>query len=1244
MAANANGEYKVFRYYEGLCSSSDFPKEMAKVLALGVKTKGLKDGTSGQVVEEPTVLRNKNWDIVYPTPDASLNLDLNNLTTAEYTKKIENQISKISDTVILRTSTTPRELDLDDVDDLTTDDDANKTSLTMYLEIYHPTYIANPEEYPLDCERKGITPKLVTKEMYEHPYQNVESIEEYIYQKAEKQIKNDTTVGSIDLRYETCDNYVSKINDIIGNTAFCLPSMDNTPSRTTISSAYLSKIKQNDADLYELILNTLGSDGAGMEPKDYILLESLTIEITRENGVYTVVMEGNKKLTQYTIPAQTTYMVKQTPINGLTPEFYLDGTYIPLDVTKFHVNNKEITFDEDIVFEATTEGLLVVRYEYEYTGSNTVTDRTTLLNNHYVLMRLFDQLNDECNGPADNLYNTNGETLQINSHISPWSKLSWYQDFEEIMVDTFDSDVSINNIHDGIVYVPLETPGLNSDTKIRYWINTNNDRFSLIVMGNPSLDYERDRHLVSACYCGRIDSFDNSINDTAGNFALFTSSSTEPCNTTLTTEQMMHDAPMFTLTDEEVTQGTFDTYNIQTFIDTATKEGCLWSTPFVTGQSKYYVQLQDKRYFNRKIWPRYLILKEDGTPMVDVNGNGRGIQSALRRNYIMNGGKSDLMEFTLNAEDVNFSDKCTLYVIFSYFEEKYVITSGVTRDIFGNVVNVEKNKDYGANTSDGVTSISMYHTRSKAYYQRHHMLFATTEEYMSKVMYGKSSYTGEYYADRIKVTHGNDGPRGTLSDLLVIDSSSLYSLDELVINKDFEKDPDQLEETFIYFPITAPFSPLSDSPNSRYGFAIKKKEVEPPYDDEDKILKIAANELSTVTANWWPVSDDLDGMSGHPPAPMSFTTNGCSVYWRVIDNTAWYDTEDNKTHYVPVRLAVKNTAGKYDGSGESLVDYNTVDSHKTLLKQGETKGSIMSSFVKISGDFLGAASAEENALNPQEELDKGIDAKTGEGYMIAYGTSTVNDPSFKEGARVKIVLDDHMTDSHQREKFEYNIEGIPYTDIIPNGNIKPVADDALECEIVNASPDQYLYLYLVKARREYTQALKDKITNGETLTPAEIDSCELIYEIVRYTCLSLAGDKDSPSKNFLLQYPCNINILTQSGKGKYTIIKDNVTVGTGVEYFNSTIDYNGSLKIALLPEDGYKIVTVNIYDSDKANKKDATNADKEPFRTFAIDASNEADKIKKEMINGNSCDTITLDNIDRNVQIKANFTRVEAAE
>ena len=41
MAANANEEYKVFKYYEGLCSSADFTKEIAKVLALGVRSQAV---------------------------------------------------------------------------------------------------------------------------------------------------------------------------------------------------------------------------------------------------------------------------------------------------------------------------------------------------------------------------------------------------------------------------------------------------------------------------------------------------------------------------------------------------------------------------------------------------------------------------------------------------------------------------------------------------------------------------------------------------------------------------------------------------------------------------------------------------------------------------------------------------------------------------------------------------------------------------------------------------------------------------------------------------------------------------------------------------------------------------------------------------------------------------------------------------------------------------------------------------
>lgn len=1248
MAANTNGEYKVFRYYEGLCSSGDFPKEIAKVLALGVKTPGLKD-IFGTVIEEPTVLRNKNWDIVYPTPDSSLNLDLNELTTSEYIQKIENQISKISDTVILKTTTTPRELDSDDIDDLTTDNDANKTSLTMYLEIYHPTYIANPEDYPLDCERKGITPKLITKEMYQKPYQSTQSVEEYIYQNAicKPSVKDDTTVGSVDLRYETCDNYVAKINDVLGNTSFSLPSVDYTPTRTIISSAYLAKIKQNDADLYELILNTLGSDGIGMEPKDYILLDSLTIEITRENSIYTMVMEGTKKLTEYTITAGSYFTVEHVPSTSLVPEFYLDGVYVPLEITKFHTDEKTIYFDTDITFETTTEGVLVVRYDYEYSGSSVVTDRTTFLNNHYVLLRMFDHLNEDSNGPAENLYNSNGEVIQINSHVSPWSKLSWYQDFEEIMVDTIDSDIGTTNIHDGVVYVPLETAGLNADTKIRYWINTNNDRFSIIVMGNPSMDYERDRHLISACYCGQIDSFENSINDTAGNFALFTSSSTEPCNTTLTTEQMTHEPQAFSLTDEDVANQKYTKIDIDNFINNTIAEGCMWTTPVSSGQSKYYVQLSDKKYFNRKVWPRYLILDSSGMP-----ANGKGIQPAFRRNYIMNGGKSDFMEITLNNEDIGSADGFTLCVIFSYFEEKYVITSGVTRDIFGNVVNVEKVKDYGSNTSDGVTSISMYHTRSKAYYQKHHMLFATTEEYMSKVMYGKSSYTGEYYADRIKVTHGNDGPRGTLSDLLVIDSSSLYALDELVINKDFEKDPEQYEETFVYFPITAPFSPLSDSPNARYGFAIKKEEIEPKYEDEEKILKIAVNQLGTIAANWWPVSADLDGMQSHPPAPPAQTANGCAVYWKVVDGSAWYDVEgvsrnDDKERYVPVRLAVKNTSGKYDGDpdceeSEQIKECVSNNLYQVILHQGDTKGDIMQSYLKISGTFLNSADDE---VDIKTELEKGLDDDTQEGYFIAYGTSEYTRDKFMKGARVRVVLNDGMT-GDKGENFEYNIEGIPYTGKINYKNIEADPAQCTECAITDATPSQYLYLYLIKATRERTQAMKEKEERGEELTNVELLSCELIYEIVRFACVQMW--EDGKSRNELLQYPCSVNVLTQSGKGKYAILRqtsigdDNEpkyeTLSSEVDYMNMTTDFDSVLKIYLMPDDGYNVDMVEIYDADEVIADDSDN-DGTVIRTFSKTSVNDDDKIKEEVYQGVATSYIVFNDITRNVRVKASFKK-----
>lgn len=1086
MAANVSGEYRIFKYYEGLCSSSDFPKEIAKVLSLGVKSQAIKD-IDGNVIEEPFVLRNKNWDIVYPAPDASLNLDLNNLTTQEYYTKIMNQVSKISDTVILKTTTTPKEITSEELDDLTVDSDTNKASLTMYLEIYHPTYIADPEQYPLDCEREGIIPKLVTKEMYEKSYRATAAAEEYIY--ADSNVctvdkRDDTTTGSIEVRYELCDSYVSKINAIVGNTLFNIPTSDGAATSCTLNYAYLTKIKQNDVDLYNLILSTL-EGGEGIEPKDYSLLDSLTIEILREESVYTMMLEGVKKLTTYNIAKGSTYTVANLPIENLVPEYYLDGIYIPLDSSLFHTDSRKIIFDENINFEANTDGVIVIRYNYECGTDSTISERVSLLNNHYVLMRLFDHINDAQDGPMDNMYNANGDIIQTNSHVSPWSKLAWYQDFEEVMLDTIDTDIAINNLHDGTVFVPLETVGLNADTKIRYWINTNNDRFSMIVMGNPSMDYERDRHLVSACYCGRIDSFENSINDTAGNFALFTSSSTEPCNTTLKTEQMTHEMQNFYLTEQEVKTGTYNEAAFTKFVN-----NCPWSSPCGAGQT-YYIQLTDKNFFNRKEWPRYVIVDANGkavTPLV----------SAYKRVFIMSNGKSDLLELTIDPNHAGYDDSYTIYVSFSYYQEKFVITSGVSRDVFGNVVDVDKVKDYGLNTSDGITSISMFHTRSKAYYQKHHMLFATTEEYMSKVMYGKSSYTGEYYADRIKVTHGNDGPRGTLSDLLVIDSSSLYSLDELVINKDFEKDPNQYEETFVYFPITAPYSPLSDSPNSRYGLAIKKEEIEPVYADEEKILQIACNELDTVTASWWPVDSNIH--------PRDVTSNGCAVYWRVLPETAWTGSEDVPSDYVPVTLAVLNTSAYWGNIDEPLVPAEGV-----TIEQGSTKATTTLSYVKVSG-------FENNT----------------DGEVIMYGISPEMITSLGSNAQIHVVMNDGCETGP--EVFDYNINGVPY-----GGEIGETLPDG-DIILTDAAPDKYLMLYSVK---KHTEA------DGQEK-----------FDITKFACLPLA-DSSEASKNWLLQYPCSVNVLTEGGKGGYYVD------GRRVQYLNTVIEYNSKFEIAVVADNGY---------------------------------------------------------------------------
>ena len=1107
MAINIdNVDRKMFRYYEGLCSSVDFPKEIAKVLSLGVKTEYVKDD-DGNILEEPITIASKNWDIVYPTPDASLNLDLNNLTAKERKEKILNQINKISDTVILRTETTKNNLDITEQDDLTIDDDTNSQSRVMYLEIYKPTYIANPEEYPLDCERNGITPKLITKELYEDSLKIQKNIIEDIDQTTAPGVsvetkEDESLQGSTnDLSYDECDTYVKKIADIKHDSTIATPTNDTT-LRINLEYEDLARIKQNDALLYNLILNTLSE---GIEPKTYSLLHSITVEVSRTNNVWLISFQAIQKLNIWSVKAGSRMIVKYMPSEDLIPEFYLDGIYIPINTDYYHVNDKIITFDENFSFNEATEGRLVVRYNYNTSGNNIISERRTMLNNHYVLMRLFDEINDENDGPKDNVYNTSGELVQTNSHISPWSKLSWYQDFEEVMIDTIDTDISITNIHDGTIFVPLETPGLNADTKMRYWINTNNNRFSLIVMGNPSLDYERDRHLVSACYCGRIDSFENSINDTAGNFALFTSSSTEPCNTILDIQPNIVPMNEYTLTQTEINNNSYDTSDLNDFIGDCNKN--FWSS-VCKNSDNYIIELPDKTYFNREIWPKYIIIKDNKpvTPLTMFTPSWGEIKKGKTSTLIV------------NVEDgEKYDSSYTIYVIYSYYKEKYNIISGVSRDVFGNVINVDKIKDYGINTSDGVTSIMMYHTRSKAYYQKHHMLFATTEEYMSKIMYGKSSYTGEYYADRIKITHSNDGLRGTLNDVLVIDSSSLYSLDELVVNKDFEKSEEEYEETYVYFPITAPYSPLSDSPNARYGLALKKSEIEPKYTDNDIILKLAMQTLDYYTEHWFAVEDNI-----HPINKI----NNCDVYWSIVPNTAWIENENNLLDHNPLQLAVINTS-EYNGDESNPIKAG----NDIVLTQGTIKSDGTNSYINIDG-----FKAEKDDI-------------------IMYGISSEPVTSIGNKAHIKAVLYDG---TNENEAFEYNINGVPCIATI--NNTLPAQD----VRILNASPNKYLVLYSVKKFIVSEKDIEDGIAEESELGIKK-------YIINKVSCIQLKDTEHDT--NWLLQYPCLISVWKEGGRGK--VIYNNKELDSA----SITNEYNGTIEIPLQPDPGYYLQKVTVIDS-----------------------------------------------------------------
>ena len=1243
MAQNTTDEYRKFRYYEGVCSSDDFIKEIAKVVSLGVKTEPNKTA-DGQIQDPARPIKVKNWDIVYPMVSTSFeeynklssrdlylseedDVGLHSLNEERRIAKLENQISQIKNMVVLRTTTTPREISDDDKDDLSVSGDVDQASTTMYVQLFKPTYLANPEEYPLDAELQGLVPQLITKEMYKEARKSTASVIYDLAQLVTSPLKDDGTLDPdgdySNVRYKTtydasgnplntgheglvtkkeslefvdCVSHPYKRVDLFevngkngesvlaglnkygynigsANTnpenSELEPTENNRTKSIIIDNGTLSQIKQTNTTLYNFIYGICGLRSA-FKDTDYASISSMIVKVSlvgepgNTDFDYYVTISYQKKVEIYTISPGVLNVLEEyqhEALDYIKPELYSEGRYVPLpdiylgDPSKTVVNfenEKTLKFCLDKLTDSNVlYGTIVLRFDYDKKNTYTdlkslqITDSVTLNNNHYCLIRMFDNPNSDFSGPEPNIIDENGVVTATNSHTSPWSKLSWYQDFEEIMMDQIDEDVSVTSVTDGTLLVPLETAGLTSDTRISYWINTNNDRFSLIVMGNPALDYERDRHLISSCYCGRIDSFENSINDVSGNFALYVSSSTTPCKTDMQSYTThYHINRDFTNSWFEtgavgVANEHFSNYdkdiakqypkcidrnaNILEYYNNSSKIGGVQKLTTLQSQGfdLYYVTITGNKFFNEGEQPRYMILNlSDPAHPVPVDlGNGIYYDTVAYRSFIYGASDSRSNQVAIYVNPINISptvkDNYRICFNFGFYEEKFVITSGITRDSFGNVIDIQTIDDYGKNTSDGVTSVSMYHTRSKAFYQKHHFLFATTEEYMSKVMYGKSSYTGEYYADRIKITHGNDGPRGILCDTLVIDSSSLYPKDELVINKDFSKSKDDLEETFTYFPITAPFSPLADGPNARYGLALKKAEREPIYEDNIKILNIASNELMTRMGN-------LQIITGDTILPQQ-TENGCKIYWSIVKeeehSSNWIEDNTEIAENITINFAdgnVKNVIGKYyDANNVDIVvdGFTPSDNNgapgllEAKLEKGNQKTQDFKSYVKLS-------SADEH---DPIVIDNSI-------THVFYGYS--NNRLSVKGSETKLTylvddgtdLQDNIHEYSYLECFTDVEHEIPLTSI---KNAEGKLTSQYPLTLYNAHPSKYLNIFFVK-----DVAGSSYLKNNGTDTP------DTIYDraIVNYISIplhyadALDGENYIFGKSYfdLLQYPCNI--------------------------------------------------------------------------------------------------------------------------
>lgn len=147
---------------------------------------------------------------------------------------------------------------------------------------------------------------------------------------------------------------------------------------------------------------------------------------------------------------------------------------------------------------------------------------------------------------------------------------------------------------------------------------------------------------------------------------------------------------------------------------------------------------------------------------------------------------------------------------------------------------------WGVRTGTGITDIIMERTDSNIPYQAHYPSFHTSPEFMDKHFIHVSEFTGGHHFSEVTVTHAYERERGKLQGMLIGDRSSIFHLDELILNKDkfdyrgaligdynnfktecgfpFKSD----EKKWVSFAINAPYWFANNAPNLFYGVILRK--------------------------------------------------------------------------------------------------------------------------------------------------------------------------------------------------------------------------------------------------------------------------------------------------------------------------------------------------------------------------------------------------------------------------------------